>query len=154
MDIWQRLVTRDMPHGHLELLDRAADEIARLRAMLKDCQTAMEERWGAVGSPPHLLGQIRKVLEGNAEGICAFDAWHKAEADVASLTAEVMHLRDKLDKIAECARWNLEPKDQYPNQKPTVVRCSCGWRGETTALVESMGTHILHCPKCYRAADG
>ena len=98
-DIWQRLVSRNMPYGQLELLDRAADEIA-------------------------------------------------------SLTAEVMHLRDKLDKIAECARWNLEPKDQYPNQKPTAVGCVCGWWGETTALVESMGTHILHCPKCYRAVDG
>ena len=26
-DIWQRLVARDMPHGQLELLDRAADEM-------------------------------------------------------------------------------------------------------------------------------
>ena len=30
-------------------------------------------------------------------------------AENASLTAEIMHLRDKLDHIAKCARWNLEP---------------------------------------------
>ena len=63
MDIWQRLVTRDMPHGQLELLDRAADEIAQLRA----------------------------------------------END--SLIAELIHLRSKLDHIAQCARWDLEPRD-------------------------------------------
>ena len=44
-------------------IDALEDEIARLRAVLKDCRTAMEERWGAVGSPPHLLGQIRAALE-------------------------------------------------------------------------------------------
>jgi hypothetical protein len=33
-----------------------------MKAVLQDCLTAMEERWGAVGSPPHLLDQIRAVL--------------------------------------------------------------------------------------------
>jgi hypothetical protein len=34
----------------------------RLRAVLQDALTAIEERWGAVGSPPHLLEQIREAL--------------------------------------------------------------------------------------------
>ena len=42
MDIWQRLVTRDMPHGHLELLDRAADEIARLQSENKRMRLTLE----------------------------------------------------------------------------------------------------------------
>ena len=105
------------------------------------------------------LGGTFELMDDAADEI----AWLRAEVAsltvvVDSLTAEVMHLRNKLDKIAECARWNLEPplveKPEYSNQKPTIVRCVCGWRGETTALVESMGTHTLHCPKCYRAADG
>ena len=48
-DIWQRLVTRDMPHGQLELLDRAADEIARLREdkdvrRSQECSTVIREQ--------------------------------------------------------------------------------------------------------------
>lgn len=42
MDIWQRLVSRDMPHGHLELLDRAADEIARLQSENKRMRLTLE----------------------------------------------------------------------------------------------------------------
>jgi hypothetical protein len=37
-------------------------EAERLRAVLRDAQTAVDERWGAIGSPPHLVGQIREVL--------------------------------------------------------------------------------------------
>ena len=50
-------------------------ELDSLRAVLKDCLTVIEELWGAVGSPPHLLDQIRAVLgveqspqHGSAEG--------------------------------------------------------------------------------------
>ena len=105
-----------------------------------------------------IVERLRQAAQEGREIITAWDhdpnLYDEAADEIASLTAEVMHLRDKLDKIAECARWNLEPKDQYPNQNPTAVGCVCGWWGETTALVESMGTHILHCPKCYRAVDG
>jgi hypothetical protein len=42
--------------------ERRDAEIDRLRAVLRDAQTAMEERWGITGSRPHLLEKIRQAL--------------------------------------------------------------------------------------------
>ena len=39
-----------------------AEEADRLRAVLRDARTAIEERWGVISSPPHLLEEIRQAL--------------------------------------------------------------------------------------------
>ena len=90
MDIWQRLVARDMPHGHLELRNRAADEIARLRG----ATAGKKQNYTCAGWRGPLPGKSRSSV---------------LQTEIASLTAEVMHLRGKLDHIAQCARWDLEP---------------------------------------------